>query len=62
MCELHRDEQLRPASGTSKEDVRGGWRLRFEAGGRNRSCFIQRLPTGLLAEKKITISSANAVS
>lgn len=30
MCELHRDEQLRPASGTSKEDVRGGWRLRFE--------------------------------
>lgn len=25
MCELHRDEQLRPASDTSKEDVRGGW-------------------------------------
>lgn len=34
MCELHRDEQLRPASGTSKEDVGGGWRLRFEVGGR----------------------------
>lgn len=60
MCELQRDEQLRPASGTSREDVRGGWRLRFEGGRGNRSCFTQRSPTDLLAVNKITISSANA--